>query len=164
MVAKVYNEEKFFHEYVGDFYTTSPDIEVGDWFFSIDEKADNHVTLTILELDSMVVESDTEYFVGQVLFSFTRNVDGRNIYHFGDAPAGDVDAQDFASKLNNEVYVYNSGVTGFDDLGGVEKFANLLLVTARIANQILAQELGAVSVDEIVLYRADHLVSVSDGI
>ena len=161
MVAKVYNEEKFFHEYVGDFYTTSPDIEVGDWFFSIDEKADNHVTLTILELDSMVVESDTEYFVGQVLFSFTRNVDGRNIYHFGDAPAGDVEAQKFASKLNNEVYVYNSG---FDDLGGVEKFANLLLVTTRIANQILSQQLGVDSEDKIVLYQTDHLISVSDGI
>lgn len=164
MVAKVYNEEKFFHEYVGEFYTTSPDIEVGDWFFSVDKKTDNQVTLTILELDSMVVESDVEYFVGQVLFSFTRNADGRNIYHFGDAPAGDVDAQNFASKLNNEVYVYNSGVAGFDDLGGVEKFANLLLVTTRIANQILGQQLGVDSEDKIVLYQTDHLVSVSDGI
>lgn len=166
MVSKVYNEELCFHEFKGDFVSIFPEIEVGEnnWFFSVDEKTESQVTLTVLEIDSKVVNSDLEYFVGNVLFSFTRNWDGRNIYHFGDAPVRDVRSDEMGSVLNNTVYTYNQGVAGFEDLGGVERFANILLTSTRVANKFLNQESGKNVKDEFVLYPVVNLIPVSDGV
>lgn len=154
MVMKVYNEELFRWEYKGDFYTVFPEVEFGDarWFFSIDENSEVDVRLTIFELDSVDVNDEGEFMLVQPLFSFHRNYDGRNIYNFGEVIPGEVATDVFHTKMNGSAYVYNSGVAGYEDTGGVEWFANLLVTSTQVANQLMNKAKGTTALGDMLYF------------
>lgn len=162
MVAKVFNEELLQWEFKGDFYTIFPEVEFGDarWFFSIDENSEFSARLTIFEVDAVDVTDEGEFMRVQTLFSFYRNYDGRNIYNFGDVAAGEIDTNSFPRKMDGEMYVYNTGVDGYEDTGGIEWFANLMVTSTRIANQLMNKARGNVNKEDMLyfLYPVTHKV------